>query len=129
MLEPGEMGAVPKAQTQTQTQTQTPKELVVFRKIAPDVKGSIDIPPFKPFPSRQELLRRQGVTKNRVVKPILNFFSRFMQLDGLEEEDEEGRMEDDPEVPIEEEKEEDKTYEVPMKRKFTFFPSKKNNRE
>ena len=71
------------------------------------MKGGIDIPLFKPFPSRQDLLRRQGVTKNRVVKPILKKVSRFMQLDGLEEEDEEGRMEDDPEVPIEEEDEKD----------------------
>ena len=67
-----------------------------------------------------------------MVKPILKKVSRFTQLDSLQDEDEEGRMEDDPEGPIEEEEEEDevpteeeveedKTYEVPMKIKFTFF--------
>ena len=67
----------------------------------------IDEPPFNVFPNRHDLLKKQG---KRV--------SVFTQLDSLQDEVEEGRMED------EEEEEVDKSYEVPMKRKYTFFPSK-----
>ena len=46
-----------------------------------------------------------------------------MQIDGLQDEDEEGRMEDNPDDP-KEEVEEEKTYEVPMRRKYKFLLSK-----